>query len=433
VRLLLFSDLHLDAPGTETSTVELRSAFARIGELAQDLKVDAVCSAGNLYDHQDLAADTADVLWKGFAGINPIPVFLVPGSSDWYSPSSLYAKPWSNNVHVFTQAHLTSLSVADGVTLWGAAHIAPTQALGFLGTPDLRPAGVNLALFHGCERAEFTAQQMSGPLTAPFHAHQIRQSGFDHALVGHLPVPKEEPDFTYPGRPLPHRPDGPRTGGAVLLTVHSDGSVDREWFELFDRSPYAKGPERPAVVSQDNHSDDAAPVSPGSRQDWAATLPPSPAPSPAPAFSSVAPTASSYSGPSSPPPRPSSAPPSFSSAPTSSAPTSSAPTSSAPTSSAPASSAPTSAAPSSAIPGSPAPYGVPGPFSKGPDSGPPPWAPPPPAEEADPYDTPEYAESTVRGQFIRSIRRGELSRADQNRVLAIGLAAIDGQEDFGEL
>ena len=69
----------------------------------------------------------------------------------------------------------------------------------------------------------------------------------------------------------------------------------------------------------------------------------------------------------------------------------------------------------------------------GPDSGPPPWAPPPPAEEADPYETPEYAESTVRGQFIRSIRRGELSRADQNRVLAIGLAAIDGQEDFGEL
>jgi DNA repair exonuclease SbcCD nuclease subunit len=360
VRLLLFSDLHLDAPGTETSTVELRAAFERIGQLARDLKVDAVCSAGNLYDQNDLAHDTADVLWNGFAGINPIPVFLVPGSSDWYSPGSLYAKPWSNNVQIFTQAHLTPLTIANGVTLWGAAHIAPTQPLGFLASGDVRPAGVNLALFHGCERAEFDEQRMDGPLTAPFHAHQIRQAGFDHALVGHLPAPKAEADYTYPGRPRPRRADGSPAGGAVLVTVHSDGSVDQQWHDLFGASPYAKAPERTGFPSQDNVSDDPAPSSPAALRAWPPPAEPR-AQDPQPATVSEL-------------------------------------------------------------------------FSKG--NGAPPVAPAasaPIEEERDPFDTPEFAESTVRGQFIRSIRRGELSRADQNRVLSIGLAAIDGQSDFGEL
>lgn len=375
MRLLLFSDLHLDAPGTETSTViapaELRAAFERILQLARELKADAVCSAGNLYDQNDLAPDTADVLWNGFAGIHPIPVFLVPGSSDWYSPGSLYRKPWSNNVQVFTQAHLTPLTIAHGVTLWGAAHIAPTQPLGFLSSGDVRPAGVNLALFHGCERAAFDEQRMDGPLTAPFHAHQIRQAGFDHALVGHLPGPRAEEDYTYPGRPRPRPADGSSIGGAVLVTVHSDGSVDRQWHDLFGNSPYAKAPEKVGFAAQDNVPDaelltggaGVTPVSPAALRAW----PPPPEPRPhddQPAtvidlFSKVngtEPTAPTV----------------------------------------PAASAPIE-------------------------------------EERDPFDAPEFAESTVRGQFIRSIRRGELSRADQNRVLSIGLAAIDGQSDFGEL
>jgi DNA repair protein SbcD/Mre11 len=372
VRLLLFSDLHLDAPGTETSTVELRAAFERICELARELKVDAVCSAGNLYDQNDLAADTADVLWNGFAGINPIPVFLVPGSSDWHSPSSLYRKPWSNNVQVFTQAHLTPLTIANGVTLWGAAHIAPTQPLGFLSSGDVRPAGVNLALFHGCERADFDEQRMDGPLTAPFHAHQIRQAGFDHALVGHLPAPKAEVDYTYPGRPRPRRADGSPTGGAVLVTVHSDGSVDRQWHDLFGNSPYAKAPEKVGFPAQDNVPDadlptggaGVAPASPAALRAWP---PPPESRTHDDQPTTVTDLFSKING-----------------------------------------AAPT--APAAA-----------------------PIASAPIEEERDPFDSPEFAESTVRGQFIRSIRRGELSRADQNRVLSIGLAAIDGQSDFGEL
>jgi exonuclease SbcD len=358
VRLLLFSDLHLDAPSTETSDVQLRAAFARIGELARDLNVDAVCGAGNLYDQNALAPDTADVLWNGFAGINPIPVFLVPGSTDWYAPSSLYRNPWSNNVHIFTQAHLTPLTIGTGVTLWGAAHIAPTQQLGFLSSGDTRPAGVNLALFHGCEQADFEDQRMDGPLTAPFRAHQIRQAGFDHALVGHLRGPVAADDYTYAGQPLPRRADGSVTGGAVLMTVHSDGSVDQQWHDLFTNAPFAKAPEQTTGRTQDNHLDDPAPASPAAARAW----PPPPDPQPA--------TGTDVFGKGN-------------------------------TGSTPA----TAPAVATRVA----------------------------ADEGDPFHTPDFAESTVRGQFIRSIRRGELSRDDQNRVLRIGLAAIDGQSDFGEL
>lgn len=342
MRLLLFSDLHLDAPSTGTSAVELRAAFARIGELVRDLQVDAVCCAGNLFDQNALAPDTDEVLWNGFAEIHPVPVFLVPGSSDWYAPSSMYRKPWSDNVHVFTQAHLTPLTIGNGITLWGAAHIAPTQQLGFLSSGDTRPDGVNLALFHGCEQADFDQQRMDGPLTAPFRAHQIRQAGFDHALVGHLREPVAAEDYTYAGRPGPDRGDGSPVGGAVLVTVHSDGSVDQRWHALFTGSPFAKATER---LAQD-------------RDD--------------------------------PPPGPAS-----------------------------------TATPSTTT----------GVFTKAPPVATPARAAAAAQERAerDPFDTPQFAESTVRGQFIRSIRRGELSRDDQNRVLRIGLAAIDGQSDFGEL
>jgi exonuclease SbcD len=335
VRLLLFSDLHLDAPSTDMSKDDMRAAFRRICELVRSLGVDAVCGAGNLYDNADVAPDTAEVLRSGFAAISPIPVFLAPGSSDYLSPDGPYraapyqAAEWSGNVHVFTEPHLAGLTVATGITLWGAAHVQPVHPVGFLGTGELRNAGVNIALFHGCERSEFVAQHVDGQITAPFHAHQIRESGLDHALVGHLPMPRATAEYTYPGQPAPHDPSGPARGGAALVTVHSDGSVQQEWYDLFEHAAFlwVKTPETPPRSETRVTADRPAATVDFAKQASVAVA----------------------------------------------------------------------------------------------------------EVREEPLDAPDFPESTVRGQFVRSVLRSELNRDDRRRVLAMGLAALNGHADFGEM
>jgi hypothetical protein len=39
----------------------------------------------------------------------------------------------------------------------------------------------------------------------------------------------------------------------------------------------------------------------------------------------------------------------------------------------------------------------------------------------------------VLGQFVRVVRQSDLDPADQDRILRIGLAAVEGRTDFGEL
>ncbi len=109
VKLLHFSDLHLDAQfawaGPEAARKRrenLRSTLLRIVELARAEGVDAVLSGGDLYEHERITPDTAGFLRSAFAGLDPIPVFLAPGNHDWFGPASAYERvAWTPNVHVF--------------------------------------------------------------------------------------------------------------------------------------------------------------------------------------------------------------------------------------------------------------------------------------------------------------------------------------------
>lgn len=299
MRLLHFSDLHLDGPGSG------QAVFERVCALAQELRVDAVCGAGNLFDHDTVASDTAERLRAGFAGISPIPVFLAPGRTDFLSPGGIYRQTaWSDNVHVFTEPHLTPLMIANGITLWGAAHIAALHAVGFLGTGDVAMVGLNIALFHGCERKEFESHPSGDRPTAPFYANQIREAGLHHALLGGIDTPRATADYTYAG------------GEAVVVTIEEGAPVSWQW--LGDQSTQDKGTAD--VFAK------------------ATEVPAEPAPEPA--------------------------------------------------------------------------YRA-------------------PAQEA--FQEPELPESTVLGQFVRVVRQSDLDPADQDRILRIGLAAVDGRTDFGEL
>jgi DNA repair exonuclease SbcCD nuclease subunit len=270
MRLLLFSDLHLDVPHlslpaaeANAALAEARRTFLAICKLAQLLQVDAVCAAGNLYDQSSATQSTGHFLREGFADIDPIPVLLAPGSTDWYHSTSQYDDVrWSDNVIVFREARLAPVTFSDGGTVWGAAHTQRVED-GFLSTlpaPDEWPAGPHVALFHGCEQTDAEHEHATGlhrgPASAPFRRDDIHASGLAHALVGHLTIPRDtrlgvlpafEP-YTYAGRATPGHGGLPRYGGPVLVTIHEDGRVEEEWFDV---APPVAGPPADESIVDD--------------------------------------------------------------------------------------------------------------------------------------------------------------------------------------
>jgi DNA repair exonuclease SbcCD nuclease subunit len=235
VKLLLFSDLHLDThfrwAGPDAARVRrrnLRSTLSKIVSLARGLEVDALCCGGDLYENERFAPDTGEFLRATFEALAPLPLFIAPGNHDWFGPASLYHQVnWSENVRVFTDGAFVPVEIADGFTLWGAGHRAPANTPDLLRGFRVDRGGVNVALFHGSEGTGFSWQGEGKVAHAPFGAEEILRAGFVHALLGHYHRPTDGPTHTYPGNPDPLEfgEDGDR--GAVLLTFHHDGTVDR--------------------------------------------------------------------------------------------------------------------------------------------------------------------------------------------------------------
>jgi len=239
MRVLLFSDLHLDTqfkwapPQLARSRRQgLRDTLAAIVALAREHRVDALACGGDLYEHERFSPDTGEFLRTTFAGLD-MPVLLAPGNHDWFGPASLYAQlAWSPNVHVFTADTLRPFELADGFTIWGAAHRAPANTDGFLDHFRLDRSGVNVGLFHASEMGTSRVLEAGKTPHAPFTPAQISASGLSHAMLGHHHVPRDGAHHTYPGNPDPlsfgEAPGaaGERRG-AVLLDFAADGTPTR--------------------------------------------------------------------------------------------------------------------------------------------------------------------------------------------------------------
>ena len=238
MRFLVFADLQLDreletdAGGPDHAVrrrANVRACLDRILALADDLDVDAIVSAGDLYVHRHVLPGTASFLVDrlGKAGR---PVFLAPGDQDPHTPDSVYATTaWPDNVHVFDCDVLVPVELGPGVRLWGAAHPDhPDRAdtPGFLDGFVIADDGVNLAVFHGSEVG--SPSEPSTSTVAPFRAEQVEQAGLTHAFVGHAATAVDAPWHTVPGVPDPLGFDDPDPRGAVIVDVDADGTVRRE-------------------------------------------------------------------------------------------------------------------------------------------------------------------------------------------------------------
>lgn len=238
MKLVVFADLHLDSAfawaGADGALARqrrngLRETLGRIVQLAHETQADALLCAGDLYEHDRPSPDIEPFLRQTFADLHPIRVFLSPGNHDWYGPHSHYRRvSWTDNVHVFQESRLTPVTLADGVTLWGAAHCAPAGTPGFLSDFKVNRQGIHLGLFHGSERSWITEQGDGKSLHAPFDAEEIVSAGLQHAFIGHYHRPRDADTHTYPGNPDPlsFGEDGER--GAVEVTVLPDGGIRRQ-------------------------------------------------------------------------------------------------------------------------------------------------------------------------------------------------------------
>jgi DNA repair protein SbcD/Mre11 len=235
MRVLHFADLHLDAPFAwarpEIARLRRRNrreALTRILAIAREERVDAVLSAGDLFEHDRVSQDTVEFLRSSFASVEA-PVFLAPGNHDWLAPQSPYLQTaWTPNVHVFTSTRLEPVTLAEGVTLWGAAHRAPANTDDFFETFRVDRGGLHLAVAHASERGVAWQEESGKQPHAPFDADELERTGLAHAFLGHYHVPRDAEYYTYPGNPDPLEFGETGSRGAVLASLDNDGTVRRE-------------------------------------------------------------------------------------------------------------------------------------------------------------------------------------------------------------
>ncbi len=234
MRLLAFSDLHLDrAFAWATPAVarrrraQLRATLQNVVALVGELRVDALLCAGDLYEHERVAPDTAAFLARVLdeAGV---PVLLAPGNHDPCTPDSVYAEAaWSDRVHVFDHDRLVPYRLADGFTVWGGAHLSTAGTGNFLDGFRVEGGGVHVGLFHGAERRGLAQEGTAKAPHAPFDGAEIRPTGLHYAVVGHYHRPRDDDrhGYTYPGCPMPLDFGLDEPGSAVLVDVGDDGRV----------------------------------------------------------------------------------------------------------------------------------------------------------------------------------------------------------------
>lgn len=236
MKLLAFSDVHLDSKfGWATLEVarrqrqRLRDAVTWAFEQAALQGAAAVLIAGDLFEDDLVSPDTVAFLSRTFER-SGLPVFAAPGNHDPASKESPYRRiDWPDNVQIFRQTRFTPKRLADGVTVWGAAHRKPVDTPGFFddgfhvdgarnGKEAVAGNGVHIAVFHGEERnAAFQGQYRH----APFEGAQIEAAGFAHAVVGHSHKPADHPTWTRLGS-LQQLAFGTAYGSAVILEVEHD-------------------------------------------------------------------------------------------------------------------------------------------------------------------------------------------------------------------
>ncbi|MGN6380383.1 MAG: metallophosphoesterase family protein [Gaiellales bacterium] len=228
MKLLHLADIHLDRAFTSAGArdgdrrrAELREAFVRALNVGVERGVDAVCLAGDVYEHETVREDTAAFLRTRLSEIE-VPVLVTPGNHDPYVPGSVWQRTaWPESVHLFTRDSPQPFELGD-VTVWGAAFTArhcSTSCLDGWHTPA--DGRTHLLLLHAALTGE---QWADDPAHRPVTRAGIRATGIAYAMLGHFHAGRADELICYPGSPEPLG-FGERSGrhAAAILEVTEAG------------------------------------------------------------------------------------------------------------------------------------------------------------------------------------------------------------------
>jgi exonuclease SbcD len=241
MNLLHIADIHLDRvfhraesrPAAARRRSELRDALTRAFAVGRERAVDAICVAGDVYEHEYVSEDTVSFLRDSFATAG-VPVLVTPGNHDPYLPGSAWQRTeWPGNVHVFARDAVEPHPLGDGVTVWGAAFTARNCGSSALTHFRIPPdGGTNLLLIHAALTGEQWADEAD---YRPVTRAQLRDTGAAYVMLGHFHDGRGDGFLCYPGSPEP-LDWGERSGahGASIVTVR-DGAVSAEAIPIATR------------------------------------------------------------------------------------------------------------------------------------------------------------------------------------------------------
>ncbi len=235
-RIVHIADVHLDMAfaGLEPSAgdarrKQLENAFERALHRAREFKADAVCIAGDLYEDARATPDRGAYLARVLGELAPMRVFISPGNHDPNDRASLYRQmALPSNVTVFSSRRFTPVPLANGLTLWGAAHESELDREPIVNGLVCEGPGTHVLLFHGSDRDRMPPGK---ECIAPFSDADIARANAAHAMVGHFHGMLRGKHYAYPGSLEPHSAaqDGRHT--ASLVTVE-DGRVAVDFVDI---------------------------------------------------------------------------------------------------------------------------------------------------------------------------------------------------------
>lgn len=226
MKLLHTADLHmdsafaaLDGDRAALRRSEQRALLARMAELADKEKVDAVLMCGDLLDSARSFAETDEALAE-FCESVPAPVFIAPGNHDWYGPSSPYARlSLPGGTHVFKTLEPERVELESG-NIWGAGWTGPTAPplTGFRASGG----GINVMALHAVVGAPDGRYRT-------ITEEAIAFSGLDYLALGHVhgytgPRRAGGTVWCYPGCPEGRGFDETGEKGVVIADVTEKGT-----------------------------------------------------------------------------------------------------------------------------------------------------------------------------------------------------------------
>jgi predicted phosphodiesterase len=181
IKFIQCGDLHLDSPFTSLADIEgkpdlrrqdLKSTLARIVDLADTEKADALLICGDLYEHGYIRKSTVRYICDQFNRIPGIHIMIIPGNHDPAVPESFYCGfEWPGNVHIMAGRNRSFELPGKGAVIHST-----------LVPPDgLDPAYINILMYHGTLDMPF-----SNDAFQPVKSAEIAVSGYDYCALGHF-------------------------------------------------------------------------------------------------------------------------------------------------------------------------------------------------------------------------------------------------------